>query len=116
MIIQKLDLHAHVMLEREYGPIGLTCEELRVMYDRIGVEKGVALPIVSPEYEADQFSVRAARIRPHRAMYFMRASRALKGYSSIAIFSSLFSSYQGRIDSARPAPGNYLHYSRSNKL
>ena len=50
------------MLEREYSPIGLTCEELRPMYDRIGVEKGVALPIVSPEYESDQFSVRAARI------------------------------------------------------
>ena len=62
MILKKLDLHAHVMLEREYSPIGLTCEELRPMYDRIGVEKGVALPIVSPEYESDQFSVRAARI------------------------------------------------------
>ena len=24
--------------------------------------------------------------------------------------------WSGWIDSARPAPGNYLHYSRSNKL
>ena len=75
MIIKKLDLHAHVMFEREYpaiagsgGSLGyfLTPEELRPMYDRIGVEKGVALPIVSPEYMSPQFSNRVARIAAER--------------------------------------------------
>ena len=67
MIIKKLDLHAHVVLEKQYPSVGggkyfpLTPEELRDMYDVIGVEKGVALPIASPEYQSDQFSVRAAR-------------------------------------------------------
>ena len=67
MIIKKLDIHAHVVLEKEYpcwgatNGMGLVCEELRGMYDRIGVEKGVALPIVSPEHMTDQLSVRAAR-------------------------------------------------------
>lgn len=72
MILKKLDMHAHVVIEKEYPCIAggkfypLTCEELRLMYDRIGVEKGVALPCVSPEYESDQLSVRAARLASER--------------------------------------------------
>ena len=68
MILKKLDIHAHVLLEKAYpcwaetNQMGLICEELRGMYDAIGVEKGVALPIVSPEHMTDQFTVRAARI------------------------------------------------------
>ncbi|MEG1524423.1 MAG: hypothetical protein RRZ24_06910 [Clostridia bacterium] len=68
MILKKLDIHAHVLLEKEYpcwaesDAMGLTSEELRGMYDVIGVEKGVALPIVSPEHMTDQFTVRAARM------------------------------------------------------
>lgn len=66
MAYKKLDLHAHVLLEREYPCYGLTCDELRGMYDRIGVEKGNALPCVSPEFETDQLSVRAARLAAER--------------------------------------------------
>ena len=68
MIIKKLDIHAHVVLEKEYPcmghgmEMGLTCGELRGMYDRIGVERGVALPLVSPEHMSDQFTVRDARL------------------------------------------------------
>ena len=68
MILKKLDIHAHVLLEKEYPcmghglEMGLTCEELRTMYDAIGVERGVALPIVSPEHMSDQFSSTAARM------------------------------------------------------
>ena len=68
MIIKKLDIHAHVLLEKTYPcmaggqDMGLTCEELRGMYDKIGVEKGVALPLVSPEHMSDQFTNREARI------------------------------------------------------
>ena len=68
MIIKKLDIHAHVVLEKEYPcmghgmEMGLTCGELRGMYERIGVERGVALPLVSPEHMSDQFTVRDARL------------------------------------------------------
>ena len=68
MILKKLDIYAHVLLEKEYPcmghglEMGLTCEELRTMYDAIGVERGVALPIVSPEHMSDQFSNTAARM------------------------------------------------------
>lgn len=54
MVLKKLDIHVHVQLEHEY-PVhlrqratGLTCGELREMYDVTGVEKGLALPGVSP--------------------------------------------------------------------
>ncbi|MEG1524424.1 MAG: hypothetical protein RRZ24_06915 [Clostridia bacterium] len=68
MILKKLDMHVHVQLVHEYPVynkgtgMGLTCPELRGMYDAIGVEKGVALPDISPEYSADQFSNRDARL------------------------------------------------------
>ena len=68
LILKKLDIHAHVLLEKAYPcmghgrMMGLTCDELRGMYDRIGVEKGVALPLVSPEHMSDQFTVRDARL------------------------------------------------------
>ena len=68
MILKKLDLHVHVQLEHEYPvyrhgtEMGLTCGELRGMYDRTGVEKGVALPSASPEHDADQFTNRDARL------------------------------------------------------
>ena len=68
MILKKLDIHAHVTMEKEYPSMGggknyaLTPEDLRGMYDLIGVEKGVALPLVSPEYQCDQLSNRDARM------------------------------------------------------
>lgn len=68
MILKKLDIHAHVLLEHEYACMGhglesgLTCDELRSMYDKIGVEKGVALPIASPEHMSNQYTVRDARL------------------------------------------------------
>lgn len=68
MILKKLDIHAHVLLEKTYPcmsggvDVGLTCDELRGMYDKIGVEKGVALPLVSPEHMSDQFTNRDARL------------------------------------------------------
>ena len=67
MIVKKLDMHVHVQLAHAFPAynggtdFGLTCAELRSMYDLIGVEKGVALPSVSPEHDTDQFSNEDAR-------------------------------------------------------
>ncbi|MDO4852575.1 MAG: hypothetical protein Q4A88_04040, partial [Clostridia bacterium] len=68
MILKKLDIHAHVTMEKAYPCMGggenwaLTPPDLRGMYDKIGVEKGVALPLVSPEFQTDQLSNRDARM------------------------------------------------------
>ena len=67
MIIKKLDIHAHVTLEKQYPcsmyatKYPLTPDELRPMYDKIGVEKGLLLPLASPEFMADQLTIRTAR-------------------------------------------------------
>ena len=66
MIHKKIDLHAHVVLEHSYPfeshgkKYPLTPDELRGMYDVIGVEKGNALPSVSPEHGSDQVTNREA--------------------------------------------------------
>ncbi|MGI6562322.1 MAG: amidohydrolase family protein [Clostridia bacterium] len=66
MIIPKIDLHAHAIPSREYprldGDHFLTPDELRIKYDEIGVEKGVQLPIASPEYECDLLTNKEARL------------------------------------------------------
>lgn len=51
--IPKIDIHVHSMLRqavpRENGTFYATPAELRGIYDRLGIERGVNLPIVSPE-------------------------------------------------------------------
>ncbi len=66
MIIPKIDLHAHVIPDKEYprldGHHFLTPDEIRIKYDAIGVEKGVQLPIASPEFECDLLTNKEARL------------------------------------------------------
>ena len=51
--LKKIDIHAHACTFREYFPAELqyfiTAEELIKTYDKINVEKGVLLPLSSPE-------------------------------------------------------------------
>ena len=51
--VKKIDLHVHSILkkgiERLSGGTYTTPEELRVIYDKLGIDKGVQLPAVSPE-------------------------------------------------------------------
>ena len=56
--IQKIDIHAHAALFREYSPLYkpdkpeskfVSPEQLIEFYDKLGIEKGVLLPIVSAE-------------------------------------------------------------------
>lgn len=58
MIVKKIDLHAHVIPEPSYsrviGGTFVTPQQIRKMYDAWGVEKGVQLPLASPEFECDQ--------------------------------------------------------------
>lgn len=55
--MQKIDIHVHTIAEkgilRPRGDTLATPEELFEMYDQLGVEKAVLLPIVSPEGQFD---------------------------------------------------------------
>lgn len=55
--MQKIDIHVHTIAEkgvlRPRGDTFATPEELFEMYDQLGVEKAVLLPIVSPEGQTD---------------------------------------------------------------
>lgn len=68
MIIPKIDFHTHVVWEPWYCSeatgegrvLPLTCPQLREKYDKVGVEKGVVLPLSSPEGATEQHSNLAA--------------------------------------------------------
>ena len=49
--VKKIDIHAHAVrsCEGALSSIKITGEELIKMYDSLGIEKGILLPIVSPE-------------------------------------------------------------------
>ena len=51
--VKKIDIHAHVCAFPEFYPLEvqnfITAEDLLATYDKIGVEKGILLPLTSPE-------------------------------------------------------------------
>lgn len=56
--IKKIDIHAHAVLFKEFFPphwddkpnaVMVSAEEVMDFYDRLGIEKGILLPISSPE-------------------------------------------------------------------
>lgn len=70
MLVKKIDFHAHVAWEANYASEAtdggwlppITCPQLREKYDKLGVEKGVALPLVSPEGVADNHTNLGTRL------------------------------------------------------
>ncbi len=70
MLVKKIDFHAHVAWEKGYlsqhTDDGLmppmTCEDMRQKYDQLGIEKCVALPLVSPECMSDQYTNYTTRL------------------------------------------------------
>ncbi|MBQ3864279.1 MAG: amidohydrolase family protein, partial [Clostridia bacterium] len=54
-LLKKIDVHAHVVLFQEYEfskVFTMTPEKLLSIYDEIGVDKGILLPILSPEAQS----------------------------------------------------------------
>ena len=54
-LLKKIDVHAHVILNQEYEfskNFIVTPDMLLSIYDEIGVDKGVLLPLTSPEAHA----------------------------------------------------------------
>ena len=70
MIVKKIDIHMHAAWEPAYlsqfGEEGLekpmSVEQIRKKYDKYGIEKGVALPLVSPEMMSDHFGNYTTRL------------------------------------------------------
>ena len=65
--IKKIDIHAHVAAFPDYYPPSsirtrfVSPEELLEFYDRLGIEKGVLLPISSPEGQASPMTSEACK-------------------------------------------------------
>ena len=80
-IIKKIDIHAHIIVSPEWTPPSpgsnqrmLTPEELIEMYDRLDIERGVLLPIISPEGQtvtlSNENAIYAAKKYPDRFSWF----------------------------------------------
>lgn len=68
-ICKKIDVHAHVVLNREYEYVDDHCvmvtpEELLEVYDKIGVDRGILQPLISPEAHNMAYS-NGNRLLPH---------------------------------------------------
>lgn len=64
--IKKIDIHVHATMEksgvlRTNGETMATADELVAIYDQLGVEKGVLLPLVSPEAQLEIIGNRETR-------------------------------------------------------
>lgn len=76
--VKKIDIHVHSVLNKSLpradGGDFTTPAELRAMYDRLGIEKGVQLPSVSPEYVyhiiTNEESMELARQFPETYFWF----------------------------------------------
>ena len=79
--IKKIDIHAHAALFPELTPLRtwdqgrmLSGKELACKYDQLNIEKGVLLPIVSPEGAFSTISVESAKVisdqQPDRFVWF----------------------------------------------
>jgi len=68
--IGKIDVHAHATAFREYHPphrpedpdsVFVSAEQVIEFYDKLGIEKGILLPIVSPEGQTAPMTSEAAK-------------------------------------------------------
>ena len=92
--IKKIDIHAHVTVYPQWIPPHpasgyriLSPEELLAMYDALGIERGVLLPIVSPEGQplliSPESCILTAEKYPERFSWFCNVDpRALENHVS----------------------------------
>ena len=98
--IKKIDIHAHVIPDNTAiaSKIDIKADELIEMYDRLNIEKGNLLPIVSPEGAVltmtNEHIISVVKKYPDRFFWFCNIDpRALKN-SPTEDLSSLFTSYK----------------------
>ena len=98
MLVKKIDIHVHTSWEddmpRFNGSNYATPEELREMYDRMGIEFGVLLPGMSPEatfhYNTNGDCRRVARKYPDTVITPTRATESTIAGIFFAFFTFLF--------------------------
>ena len=100
--IPKIDIHVHSMLRRAVprpnGTFYTTPDELRGMYDRLGVERGVNLPIVSPEcahcYLTTEEACQMAQRYPETYLFFCNIDPRMGGNDPGTDFVPLLEHYK----------------------
>ena len=103
--LKKIDIHAHVVAFPQWVPLNpygqrmLSPEELIRKYDQLDIERGVLLPIVSPEGQTVPLSVEgcidAAQKYPDRFSWFCNVDpRALNNAAANSDFSFLLEHYK----------------------
>ena len=103
---KKIDIHAHIVAFPQWTPAHpasgyrmLSPEELIEMYDRLDIERGVLLPIVSPEGQpvimSNEGCIFAAEKYPDRFSWFCNVDpRALNNTDGTADLSYLLDHYK----------------------
>lgn len=102
--IKKIDIHAHVTAFPEYQPQNkdgshfITPEELIEIYDSLNIEKGIILPLSSPEAMLTPLTSECAKYvvdrYPDRFAWFCSIDPRAVSYSENADLSVLFEHYK----------------------
>lgn len=103
-IIKKIDIHAHAIAFPEYFPPRpdganfTSAEELIEMYDRLNIERGVLLPISSPEAQYSVMSTEACKFLvdkyPERFLFFCGVDPRSLTFSANTDLSYLLNHYK----------------------
>ena len=102
--IKKIDIHSHaskrVTIPRIDGSHLITADELLAMYDQLGVEKSVLLPIVSCEAQYQVISceetMEIVEAHPDRFYWFCNIDPRALTYTTDANFSHMLNYYKSR--------------------
>ena len=103
--VKKIDIHAHLTPFKQWCPSGfnslapmISDEELIAMYDKLNVEKGLILPLISPEVHSYQLTNAEAKLvtekYPDRFMWFCNIDPRMHGNKSDAKLSDLLLFYK----------------------
>ena len=100
--IKKIDIHAHVVMEKEIPPssVDISPEDLIAMYDKLEIEKGVLLPLMSTEAHThvitNESIISAVEKYPDRFLWFCNVDPRSCQNSENADLSFLINYYKER--------------------
>ncbi len=102
--LKKIDIHAHATAHPDLfppysnGQRFVSAEELIEFYDRLGIEKGVLLPIISPEGQQTQFTTEDCKLiadrYPERFAWFCNVDPRASANNGAAPLSDILMFYK----------------------
>ena len=107
-VIKKIDIHAHATAFPQYVPAYYStgvkfpgAEDMIALYDKVNIEKGVLLPIVSPEHQSTLMSTEGCMAmvdaHPDRFVWFCNVDpRMGTGYANPAYLLEYYKSRGAR--------------------